>query len=150
MGEIMIYTQDEKTKMDILLEAFRSYVDSREDYDVLWSPKAGFLRVIIGESSDQVYFLIAGFADMMRMFTDDFLADEEERVGHYLKRDYDRVRSLLAPRLDALEAYREEAYGIMEETFEACRLRSEHFRQDRLAEIRRLEELIGHLRGTGI
>ena len=89
----MMYTQEEKAKMDTLLQAFRSYVDQREDYDILWSAKAGWLRVITGSNVDHIYFPITGFADMLRMFTDDFLADEEARVGHYLKRDYDHVRS---------------------------------------------------------
>ena len=85
----MIYSQEEKAKMDTLLQAFRSYIDQNPHYDVLYSKKAGYLRVITGENCDAIYFPITGFADMMRMFTDDFLSDEESRVGHSLKRDYD-------------------------------------------------------------
>ncbi len=142
----MIYTQEEKEKMDALLQAFQSYIDQHEHYDVLYSKKAGYLRVITGEDCDTIYFPITGFADMMRMFTDDFLSDEEGHAGHYLKRDYDHVRSLMAPRLDALGDFRDEAYGIMDITFDACRTRSEHIRREHLAEIRQLEELIEHLR----
>lgn len=142
----MIYPQEEKAKMDTLLEAFQSYVDQHDHYDVLYSKKAGYLRVITGDNCDTIYFPITGFADMVRMFTDDFLSDEEERVGHNLKRDYHYVRSLLTPRLDALGIHREEAYGIMEKTMDACRARSENFRRERLAEIQKLEELIQYLR----
>ena len=142
----MIYTQEEKEKMDALLRAFQTYIHQQEHYDVLYSEKAGYLRVIVGKNCDEIYFPITGFADMMRMFTDDFLSDEENRAGHYLKRNYDYVRSLLAPRLDTLGSHRDEALDIMEKTFEACRLRCEHIRQNHLAEIRHLEELIQHLR----
>ena len=142
----MIYTQEEKAKMDALLRAFQSYIDQQEHYDVLYSKKAGYLRVITGENCDKIYFPITGFADMLRMFTDDFLSDEESRVGHYLKRNYDYVRSLLAPRLDTLGSHRDEAQDIMEKTFDASRARSEHIRQEHLAEIRQLEELIQYLR----
>ena len=144
----MIYTQEEKAKMDALLRAFQSYIDQHEHYDVLYSKKAGYLRVITGENCDKIYFPITGFADMMRMFTDDFLSDEESRVGHYLKRNYDYVHSLLAPRLDTLGSHRDEAQQIMEKTFDDCRARSEHIRQEHLAEIRQLEELIQYLRAA--
>lgn len=83
---------------------------------MLYSRKAGYLRIITGDSCDAIYFPIAGFADMVRMFTDDFLEDEEMRTGDCMKCDYDHVRDLLIPRLDALGPFREEAYGIMEQT----------------------------------
>lgn len=146
----MVYSQEEKTKMDMLLVAFQSYIDQQEHYDVVYSRKAGYLRVITGSNCDAIYFPITGFSDMMRMFTDDFLSDEESRVGHFLKRDYDYVRSLMVPILDFLGNHREEAYAIMEETFANCRLRSEHFRQEQLTEISHLEELLRHLRETVI
>ena len=119
----MIYTQLEKEKMDALLEAFQSYVDAREDYDVVYSQKAGYLRVMVGESCDQIFFPITGFSDMMRMFADDFLSDEEERTDNCLTLDYDRVRTLLLPRLDALGGCRAQAHAIMEDAFEAWRIR---------------------------
>ena len=144
----MVYSSEEKEKMDALLEAFQSYVDDQSHYDVVYSKKAGYLRVITGANCDPVYFPITGFADMLRMFTDDFLSDEESRVAHYRKRDYDHVRSLMAPRLDTLGSLREEAYGIMEKTLDACRARCEHIRQEHLAEIRHLEKLIQHLRAA--
>jgi len=116
----MKYSQTEKAKMDAIVEAFRSYIDRRDDYDVIFSPKAGYLRLLTGESCEQIYFPIAGSSDMLRMFVDDHLMDEEERTDHFL--DYARVRSLLIPRLDALGGYREEAYAAMEKILEAWRL----------------------------
>lgn len=118
----MKYTQEEKAKMELLVEAFQSYIDRRDDYDVIWSPKAGYLRLLTGETCDHIYFPITGFSDMLRMFTDDHLMDEEERTDHYPAPDYAHVRSLLVPRLELLGAYREEACRIMEQTFEAWRL----------------------------
>ena len=112
----MKYSPEEKEKMDMLLQAFQSYVDRQEDYDVLYSRKAGYLRIITGDSCDTIYFPIAGFADMVRMFTDDFLEDGEIRAGDCMKCDCDHVRGLLIPRLDALGPFREEACRIMEQT----------------------------------
>ena len=144
----MIYTQEEKAKMDILLKAFQPYIDQRDDYEVIYSNKAGYLRVLTGESCDEIYFRITGFANMLQMFTNDYLADEEERVDHYLKRDYDFVRRLLMPILDTLGDHRAEAYEIMENTFLACQSQCEQLRQSQLAEIQQLEELLQYLRGA--
>lgn len=61
----MIYTQEEKAKMDALLEAFQSYVDDHDHYDVVYSKKAGYLRVITGANCDEIYFphhRICGYA----------------------------------------------------------------------------------------
>ena len=118
----MKYTQEEKVKMDAIAEAFRSYVDQRDDYDVICSPKAGYLRLLTGESCDRIYFPIDGALDMLRMFIEDHLMDEEERADFCPEPDYTHVRSLLIPRLDGLGAYREEAFEIMEQIFEAWRL----------------------------
>ena len=144
----MIYTQEEKAKMDAVLLTFQSYVDEREDYDVLYSEKAGYLRVLIGESCDAIYFPITGFADMVRMFTDDYLSDEEERIGHYPNQDYDCVRSVLIPMLDTLGNFQKEAYEIMEEAFQAYCRRCAQFQQERLERMHQQEELLQHLRSS--
>ena len=115
----MKYTMEEKTKMDAIAEAFRSYVDQRDDYDVICSPKAGYLRLLTGESCDRIYFPIDGASDMLRMFIEDHLMDEEERADFCPEPDYTHVRSLLIPRLELLGTYRDEAREIMEQTFEA-------------------------------
>jgi len=144
----MIYTPEEKTKMDILLQAFHSYVDRQEDYDVVYSRKAGYLRICTGEGCDTIYFPIAGFADMVRMFADDFLSDEETRAGHYMKQNYDHVRGLLALRLDTLGEFREEAYQIVEQAIEANRVRCARMRQEQLDEIKHMEKMLQYLRGA--
>ena len=144
----MIYTQEEKVKMDVLLQAFQSYVNDREDYDVLYSEKAGYLRVLTGESCDAIYFPITGFADMVQMFTNDCISDEEMRTDHCPNQDYDRIRRVLLPRLDTLGNCREEAYAIMEEAFEVHRSRIAQFQQEQLEIMHQLEELLQHLRSS--
>ena len=76
----MIYSPEEKARMDTLLQVFRDYVNSVEQYDIVYSEKAGFIRICVGEGADQIYFSITGFDHMLRMFIDDFLMDEEENV----------------------------------------------------------------------
>lgn len=143
----MIYSQEEKAKMDAVLEAFQSYIDGQEDYDVLYSQKAGYLRVMVGESCDTIFFPIAGFADMVRMFVNDYLS-EENPAGSYREQDYNRVRGKLSYRMDALGMYRDIAYEIMEETFEACRIRRAQFRQERLEMMQQLKTLYHELKAS--
>ena len=141
----MFDPQEEQAKMDLLLEAFRSYIDALEEYEIFYTKKRGYLRVIVDDNRDHIYFPIEGYADMLRMLVDDHLHDEEVRVEHSLKLDYDHVRSLLIPRLDALGEYREEACAIMEKTMDDCRRDSELFHQLDQQEERESEELPKHL-----
>ena len=108
----MIYTQQEKQRMEVLLEAFRDYVDRSPFFDIVYSEKAGFLRVCVGEGADQIYFPITGFADMLAMFIDDFLQDAEERNENCP----DKIRSLLMP---TLNAFGEDALAVMEQRLES-------------------------------
>ena len=142
----MIYSPEEKARMDTLLQVFRDYVNSVEQYDIVYSEKAGFIRICVGEGADQIYFSITGFDHMLRMFIDDFLMDEEIRVRHYLRRDYDHVRALLSPILDKLGDDRDLAFSTMEQQFENCRQRCEQTRQERLLLIRQTEDILEDLR----
>ena len=134
--------------MDRLLELFRDYVAAQACYDILYSEKAGFLRVCVGEGADTIYFPITGFSDLLRMLIDDFLLDEEARMGHYLRRDYGHVRSLLVPRLEQLEEDRNYALTFMEQEFENCRHRTEQTRRERLIMIQETEKLLDDLRAS--
>ena len=142
----MVYTPEEKARMDVLLHAFQHYVDAHTYYDILYSHKAGFLRVCVGESADQIYFPISGFDDMLRMFVADFLQDEENRMENFLLLDYDHVRTLLTPILEKLGDDRTYVLAFMEEEFENCRHRREQTRQKRLIMIRETEDLLEELR----
>lgn len=142
----MIYTPEEKARMDYLLQVFQPYIDTKEFYDILYSEKAGFLRVCVGESADHIYFSVNSYNDMLHMFVTDFLQDEEQRVGHYLRRDYDHVRTLLHPYLEKLGDDREFAYDFLEQQIEICQCRCEQFRLERLEMIRETEELLEELR----
>ena len=115
----MIYTQAEKEKMDTVLKAFQSHIDRQEDYEILYSQKAGYLRVMVGESCDNIFFPVTGFAHLIQMFTDDFIFHEKECfLCQYEKEDYDNVRSKMTPILDTLGEYREEAYAVMDAALE--------------------------------
>ena len=144
----MGYTQKEKAKMDLLVSAFQSYLDTKKDYDLLYSKKAGYLWISLHSGRDDLCFRVRSYNELLRSIIGEYLLDEEQRVGHYLKRDYDHVRSLLLPRLETLGELSEQAIQIMEEEFAGCRARCEQMRQDNLEEIRRLEEMLERYRNA--
>ena len=123
----MIYTQEEKAKMDVVLRAFQSYIDRQEAYDVVYSTKAGYLRVMVGESCDAIYFPIEGFTHMVRMLTEDILYEKTEGyVDRHTEQAYHYVRSQMVPILDTLGDYRLEAYHVMENVIREDRIRNAH------------------------
>lgn len=142
----MVYPLEEKKRMDALLRAFHPYVAAHEHYDILYSEKAGYLRVITEEGCEEIFFRIKDFDDMLRMFVSDHLQDEENRTGSNLLTDYDRVRNLLTPSLLTLGGDTEYALQRMERQFEDTKLGREMFRQERLKMIRELEEMLEELR----
>lgn len=80
----MVYTPEEKRRMDALMLAFADYVAQSTEIDVAWSDKSGYVRLIIDDCADSVFFLIENFDDMLQMFFYDILADE---VAAALRRD---------------------------------------------------------------
>ena len=98
----MIYSSEEKLRMDRLLATFSDYVAHSQDIDIAYSDKSGFVRLIIEECADTVFFPITSFDDMLSMFLGDFLLNEETRVQDYQCIDYDRLRCRLTPRLSGL------------------------------------------------
>ena len=105
----MRYTAEEKLKMERLLEAFGDYLAKNQDVDVAYSEKTGYVRLIIAECADAVFFPIQNYNEMLQMFFYDILCDE---VSHALERnasltnadmDYSAVRERLASILSTLE-----------------------------------------------
>ena len=110
----MVYSQEEKHRMEALLDAFRDYLDSRTDFDVVFSRKAGFVRLITARDSDACYFPIGSYGELLEMFILDHLQDEEEQKGNGIPMDYDRVRQRLLPVLNRLGSDAEYAIRVME------------------------------------
>lgn len=71
----MVYTAEEKNRMDRVLEAFRAYVASSRSMDVAYSEKTGYVRLIIAEYADSVFFPIRTADEFLKMFFFDILFD---------------------------------------------------------------------------
>ena len=81
----MVYTPEEKQRMDDLLKVFGEYLASNEDVDVVYSEKIGYIRLILAHRGDPFYFELPTYDRMLEMFYFDILSDEV-----YLAREQNR------------------------------------------------------------
>lgn len=110
----MVYSQEEKQRLDALLDVFQDYLDHRADFDVVFSRKVGFVRLVTARDSDACYFPIGGYDALLEMFILDHLQDEEEQTENGMSMDFDRVRQRLLPVLNRLGTDAAYAIRVME------------------------------------
>ena len=93
----MVYSDNEKEMMDALIAAFRSYIRQHPYFDMVYSEKAGYLRLIL---RDDTVIRISGFEELLKTLIDDMVADEEEsRAGEV---DLENVRAVLLARFSQM------------------------------------------------
>lgn len=79
----MVYTIEEKKKMDDIARVFSQYVADSREIDLAYTEKTGYIRLIIEEYADPVFFPIADAEDLLEMFIYDNFEDELVRCGYY-------------------------------------------------------------------
>lgn len=116
----MVYTQEEKKKMDNALQAFAEYTAASTEFDIAYSDKSGYVRLIIDEGADAVFFLINDFEDLVDMFCMEIVSDEIKRktdINPLLDNrdvDYDAIRFQLQIYIDKMdEAYQQQAMNVV-------------------------------------
>lgn len=116
----MVYTQEEKKKMDNALQAFAEYTAASTEFDIAYSDKSGYVRLIIDEGADAVFFLLNGFEDLVDMFCMEIVSDEVKQKydeNPFLKNqdvDYDAIRLRLQTYIDKMEeAYQQQAMRVV-------------------------------------
>lgn len=112
----MVYTTEEKRKMDSVLAAFADYTAASKEFDIAYSDKTGYVRLIIEECADHVFFPLQSFEKLVEMFCMEFIFAEVNEMfsgGKYpenMEVDYDRVRFRIQRYIDVMdEDYREQA-----------------------------------------
>lgn len=115
----MKYTSEEKCRMDRLLAVFADYVADSREFDIAYSDKTGYVRLIIDECADAVFFPLESYDEMLRMFVNDIHFDYEYSYlylnargrAHGFQRACQHLRSLL----NTLDADREYALAKLEQ-----------------------------------
>lgn len=117
----MVYTQNEKERMERLLEVFETYVAESTEIDIAYAEKTGYVRLIVDACADSMFFPITGFDDLLDMFVLDIIYDvmrEEYECNPALTNqtmNYGLVRQIVGTYLSKLDADREYAHAKAEE-----------------------------------
>ena len=91
----MVYRKDEKEKMALLLKIFQCFIREQWYFDIVYSEKLGYLRIVPGgETADDQVFRIPDFDTLLKTLADDMIF---ERM---------RASQRFAPSLQDLEAVR--------------------------------------------
>ena len=70
----MVYRQEEKEKMALLLEMFQSFVRGQSYFDIVYSEKLGYLRIVPGsDTADDQVFRISDFDELLRCLINDMI-----------------------------------------------------------------------------
>ena len=115
----MVYTPEEKEKMDKLLEAFADYTAQHPDFDVAYSDKSGYVRLITADCADSLFFPLKDFNDLMEMFCTEIVFDIVEKLWRETPKltnkdvDYRPIRQRIQRYINRLDiAYQLQAEAI--------------------------------------
>lgn len=73
----MVYSQGEKERMALLLEMFQSFIREQSYFDIVYSEKLGYLRIVPGgEAADDLVFRISDLDELLRVLADDILFEQ--------------------------------------------------------------------------
>lgn len=114
----MAYIPEERLRMAKLVKAFEGYIASNRDIDIAYAEKTGYVRLIVAEATDWLFFPIKNFDDMLEMFFYDVFSDELYPLVYKgtdytlvdLARPYHRLRRIL----NTLDTDREYALKALE------------------------------------
>ena len=72
----MIYTEEEKKRIDNILLAFKSYIDENDVIDVVYSKKVGFIWIGAGECAKETCpVIIEGASVLLRLLFEEIECD---------------------------------------------------------------------------
>lgn len=118
----MVYTPEEKKKMDDLMDVFAEYTANHSEFDIAYSDKTGYVRLITDEGADQYFFPLSDFNDLVDMFCMEIISEEVERQlreDQFLENrnvDYDSIRLRIQGYIDKLEeAYQAQAAKVVDQ-----------------------------------
>lgn len=71
----MIYSEDVRKKLDIILKAFENYIDGQNYFDVVYSKKAGYLWIVVDDPRSQAPEQIIEPEDLLDLLLNDIIND---------------------------------------------------------------------------
>ena len=97
----MVYTPEEKQKIEELMQVFKEYIEHLPDYEILYSNKVGYLWLLTADNADYIYFPIENRDAFLRSLVENAILDEQIYCGTPI--DYKKVRQFFFTLLGKLE-----------------------------------------------
>ena len=94
----MIYTEETKKKLDVILRAFAAYINSQNYFDILYSKKAGYIYLVI--RFIELGLMIASLRKMQGMSQEKLAEKAKISRSHY--DDFVREHPYDAAQLDEM------------------------------------------------
>ena len=117
-GEKMIYTREEKRRIERLLAAFDDYLTYNEEYDVAYSKRSGYVLLVIAECGENVFFPLMQFDQLLDALISSMAGDAETdmliRQTPAAVARFRRVCGEIREILDTLGEDREEAVARLD------------------------------------
>ena len=116
----MKYSPEEKQRMERVVAAFSDYLENGATFDVAYSDRSGFVKLIDDEGKEQYYFYIDNLQDMLRTFFHEMGMDAvsaalKEKPNLTVKEmDYGVLRPQIYPVLEKLAEDKEYAVKLLE------------------------------------
>ena len=94
----MIYTPEEKQKIEELIEIFQDYLQNMEDYEILYSNKVGYLWLVTADNADYIYFPVESRDEFLSSLVSSVIFDNQTPDETFV--DYDAVHRFFFTQLD--------------------------------------------------
>ena len=115
----MVYTPEEKQKIEELMKVFDHYIKTLADYDLLYSEKVGYIWLLTADNADYLYFPIKSRDAFLCSLVEDVLFDEELICGTPI--NYTKVRRIILVMLSRLENDYEHCVDILDDCLDRHR-----------------------------
>lgn len=119
----MIYTPEEKQKIEELIEIFQDYLQHMEDYEILYSNKVGYLWLVTADNADYIYFPVESRDEFLSSLVSSVIFDNQTPDETFV--DYDAVHHFFLTQLEKLGADFNHCMKIVND----CLVRHRNFRK---------------------
>ena len=97
----MVYTPEEKKKIEEMMAVFEDYICHMPDYEILYSNKVGYLWLLTADNADHIYFPIEDRDAFLCSLVENAIIDAQ--IMGCTPIDYKKIRRFFFTQLGKLE-----------------------------------------------
>lgn len=123
----MIYTSEEKAKLDLVVAAFADYIAKHTYFDIAYTDKIGYVCLLVDETQEDEAVRIRTAEQMFCLLLEEMILDVvmERKVTTTSEAQEESARRI-SPYLEKLGSHKEQAEGYMKVYFEKHIWKNDH------------------------